>query len=123
MQRYIVQRLFTGIVLLVMVAAIVFFLGRLTGNPADLMLPEDATAADREALIKTLGLDRPCHEQFVIFFANALRGDLRRLSATVNRRRRSFQSPAEYPHAAPHPGPGPGPGHSAGDPGVYTVAQ
>jgi ABC-type dipeptide/oligopeptide/nickel transport system permease component len=76
MQRYIVQRLLQGIVLLVMVAAIVFFLGRFTGNPADLMLPEDATPEDREALIKTLGLDRPYHEQFVIFFANALRGDL-----------------------------------------------
>ena len=43
MKRYIVQRLLQGIVLLFMVAAIVFFLGRLTGNPVDLMLPEDAT--------------------------------------------------------------------------------
>jgi peptide/nickel transport system permease protein len=76
MQRYIVQRFLQGILLLIMVAAIVFFLGRFTGNPADLMLPEDATPEDREALIKTLGLDRPYHEQFVIFFANALRGDL-----------------------------------------------
>jgi peptide/nickel transport system permease protein len=76
MQRYIVQRLLQGIVLLIMVAAIVFFLGRFTGNPADLMLPEDATPEDRVALIKTLGLDRPYHEQFFIFFANALRGDL-----------------------------------------------
>jgi peptide/nickel transport system permease protein len=40
------------------------------------MLPEDATPEDRVALIKTLGLDRPYHEQFFIFFANALRGDL-----------------------------------------------
>ena len=38
-----------------MVATIVFFLGRLTGNPVDLMLPEDATAEDRAALIKALG--------------------------------------------------------------------
>ena len=36
---------------------IVFFLGRLTGNPLDLMLPEDATAEDRAALARTLGLD------------------------------------------------------------------
>ena len=39
-------------VLLALVAAIVFFLGRLTGNPVDLMLPEDATAEDRAAMIK-----------------------------------------------------------------------
>jgi peptide/nickel transport system permease protein len=76
MQRYIVQRLLQGILLLILVAAIVFFLGRLTGNPADLMLPEDATPEDREALIQTLGLNRPYHEQFYIFFVNALRGDL-----------------------------------------------
>jgi peptide/nickel transport system permease protein len=76
MQRYIVHRLLQGILLLILVAAIVFFLGRLTGNPADLMLPEDATPEDREALIQTLGLDRPYHEQFYIFFTNALRGDL-----------------------------------------------
>ncbi|RMF84450.1 MAG: ABC transporter permease [Nitrospinota bacterium] len=76
MQRYIAQRLLQGIFLLVLVAAIVFFLGRFTGNPADLMLPEDATPEDREALMKTLGLDRPYYEQFYIFIVNALHGDL-----------------------------------------------
>ena len=43
MQRYIVQRLLQGVIVLILVATIVFFLGRLTGNPVDLMLPEDAT--------------------------------------------------------------------------------
>jgi tetratricopeptide (TPR) repeat protein len=55
MKRYIARRLMQGAVLLCMVATIVFFLGRLTGNPVDLMLPEDATAEDRAALTKTLG--------------------------------------------------------------------
>lgn len=76
MRRYILQRLLHGLVLLVLVATIVFFLGRLTGNPADLMLPEDALEEDRQALIETLGLDGPLHQQFGIFIANALRGDL-----------------------------------------------
>lgn len=76
MQRYILQRFLQGLVLLVLVATIVFFLGRLTGNPADLMLPEDALEEDRIALIETLGLDGPLHQQFGIFLANALRGDL-----------------------------------------------
>jgi peptide/nickel transport system permease protein len=76
MQRYIVRRLLQGVVVLILVATIVFFLGRLTGNPADLMLPEDATPEDRQALIKTLGLDRPYHQQFLIFMADAVRGDL-----------------------------------------------
>ncbi len=76
MQRYIVQRLFQGIVLLFLVTSIVFFLGRLTGNPVDMMLPEDATEEDRQAMIETLGLDGSMAKQFAIFMANALRGDL-----------------------------------------------
>jgi len=40
MKRYIARRLMQGVVLLFMVATIGFFLGRLTGNPIDLMLPE-----------------------------------------------------------------------------------
>ncbi len=76
MRRYILHRLLQGLVLLVMVATIVFFLGRFTGNPVDLMLPEDASPEDRQALIVALGLDAPLHQHFGIFSANALRGDL-----------------------------------------------
>src|SRR5258708_36531495 len=76
MTRYIVHRLLQGAVLLALVATIVFFLGRLTGNPVDLLLPEDATAEDRIAMIKALGLDGPLYQQFLIFAGNALHGDL-----------------------------------------------
>lgn len=76
MGRYIVRRLLQGCVLLCLVATIVFFLGRLTGNPVDLMLPEDATAEDRVAMIKALGLDGSLYHQFMIFVTNALHGDL-----------------------------------------------
>ena len=73
MTRYIVHRLLQGIVLLCMVATIVFFLGRLTGNPVDLMLPEDATPEDRLSMIKALGLDGTIYHQFLIFAGNELR--------------------------------------------------
>ncbi|MGE0226378.1 MAG: ABC transporter permease [Acetobacteraceae bacterium] len=76
MKRYIARRLLQGVLLLCLVTTIVFFLGRLTGNPVDMMLPEDATAEDRDALIKTLGLDGPVLTQFMIFIGNALQGDL-----------------------------------------------
>ena len=76
MRRYILRRFLQGLVLLALVAMIVFFLGRLTGNPVDLMLPEDALEEDRKALVETLGLDGALHQQFGIFLANALRGDL-----------------------------------------------
>jgi len=76
MQRYILHRFLQGVVLLFCVAIIVFALGRLTGNPVDLMLPEDATPEDREHLLRALGLDRPYYEQLYLFLAGAVRGDL-----------------------------------------------
>jgi len=75
-QRYILGRLVQGGLLLVILALIVFALARITGNPADLLLPEDATREDRAHLLKVLGLDRPTHEQLLIFLAGAVRGDL-----------------------------------------------
>lgn|SRR5690348_4095845 len=76
MQRYVVHRLLQGVVLLFLVAAVVFFLGRLTGNPVDLMLPEGSTPEDRATMIKAFGLDGPLYQQFLIFIGNALHGDL-----------------------------------------------
>jgi peptide/nickel transport system permease protein len=78
MQRYIVRRLLQGVVLLFVLAIIVFALARVTGNPADLMLPDDASAEDRADLMRTLGLDRPLHEQLWTFLRGAVHGDLGR---------------------------------------------
>ena len=76
MQRFILRRFAQSAVMLVVVALLVFALARLTGNPADLLLPEDTTREDRAHLLKALGLDRPTHEQLGLFLAGALRGDL-----------------------------------------------
>ncbi len=76
MQRYILRRLLQGVVLLFVLALVIFALARVTGNPADLLLPEDATADDRAHLLRALGLDRPVHEQLVNFLSGAVRGDL-----------------------------------------------
>src|SRR6476646_4562648 len=76
MGGYIARRLLQGLVLLVLVATVVFFLGRLTGNPADLKLPEDATAEDRARLIEALGLDGSLLKLYVAFIGSALKGDL-----------------------------------------------
>jgi peptide/nickel transport system permease protein len=78
MQRYILRRLLQGVVLLFVLAVIIFALARVTGNPADLMLADDATAEDRAHLMRALGLDRPLHEQLVTFLSGAVRGDLGR---------------------------------------------
>ena len=76
MQRFIARRVVQSLGVLVVLALVVFALARVTGNPADLLLPEDATRDDREHLLKALGLDRPVHEQLVKFLAGALHGDL-----------------------------------------------
>ncbi len=76
MQRYVLQRLLQGTVLLFVLALVVFALARVTGNPADLLLPEDAAPEDRARLLRVLGLDRPLHEQLLVFLGGALRGDL-----------------------------------------------
>src|SRR2546425_5692223 len=76
MQRYILGRLLQGVLLLFIVALVVFTLARVSGNPIDLLVREDATAEDRAHLQKALGLDRPMHEQLYIFLTGAVRGDL-----------------------------------------------
>lgn len=76
MQRYVIRRLLQSVVVLVVLALVVFSLARVTGNPADLLLPEDATIEDREHLLHALGLDRPVHVQLGVFLSGALRGDL-----------------------------------------------
>lgn len=76
MQRYILRRLLQGVLVLFILALVIFALSRVSGNPVDLLLREDATAEDRAHLQKALGLDRPTYEQLYIFLTGALRGDL-----------------------------------------------
>ncbi|MCL5961399.1 MAG: ABC transporter permease, partial [Chloroflexi bacterium] len=78
MQRYIVRRLIQAFVTLILVSLIVFVLGRLTGDPVALLLTEYSTQEDRIELTKQLGLDKPLPEQYAVFLANAVRGDLGR---------------------------------------------
>src|SRR3546814_11395108 len=55
---------------------IVFGLARLTGDPAILLLPTEATEADRQFFRTQLGLDRSLPEQYLTFIGNAIQGDL-----------------------------------------------
>jgi ABC-type dipeptide/oligopeptide/nickel transport system permease component len=75
-QRFILRRLAQSVVLLFVLALIIFALARVSGNPADLLLREDATQEDRAHLLRALGLDRPVHEQLYVFLAGVVRGDL-----------------------------------------------
>jgi peptide/nickel transport system permease protein len=69
------SRLLQAILTLLLTSMIVFVLARTSGNPVDLVLPVEATAAERQAYIVRHGLDRPLPVQYGAFLAGALRGD------------------------------------------------
>ena len=75
MQRYILIRLAQAIIAVWAVSLIVFGLGRITGNPLDVMLPFDATAEDRARVEQQWGLDRPLHIQYFNFMGKAFSGN------------------------------------------------
>ncbi len=75
MQRYIVVRLFHAFLALFAMSIIVFSLARISGNPMDVLLPEDATVQDFEIMTERWGLDKPLHMQYLVYVGNVLRGD------------------------------------------------
>lgn len=76
MPRYILTRVAWGLLTLLAILTFVFFLARMTGDPVRLLLPDQATQADVEAMRETLGLNRPVVEQYFDFMAKAVTGDL-----------------------------------------------
>lgn len=76
MTSQIIKRLLQGIVTLFVLASAVFVLARIIGNPVDMMLPAEATAGDREAMIHRLGLDQPYYVQYWHYLVGLLHGDL-----------------------------------------------
>ena len=75
MMNFVLKRFLQSVVTLLVLAAVIFCLSRLSGDPVELMLPADATLADREALRATLGLDKPYTQQFVAFLKGAIKGE------------------------------------------------
>src|ERR1051326_92394 len=73
---YVLQRLLHAALVIVGVATIVFVLTRLTGDPTALLVPPEATEAQRQVLKHDLGLDRPIYEQYVVYLGSLARGDL-----------------------------------------------
>lgn len=75
MRGYLIRRfLYAGFVLLG-VSIIVFFLVRLSGDPAALMMPLDATDEEVAQLRTALGFNRPLPVQYVEFVSHGLAGN------------------------------------------------
>ena len=75
MIAFVLRRLLQGIAVMLVVGFIAFSLFNFVGDPVSLMLPPEATQADRDAMRQSLGLDRPFYLQFVTFVENALHGN------------------------------------------------
>lgn len=77
MHRYVVVRLIHAVPVLFGILVIVFVMVKLTpGDPAAALLGIQATPDELARVRHSMGLDRPWHEQFLRWLADALRGDL-----------------------------------------------
>ncbi|MCL0102321.1 ABC transporter permease [Dehalococcoidia bacterium] len=76
MTLFITKRLAQAVLALLAVVTIVFLLGRVLGNPVDLLVPNTASRAEVERLTIQLGLDRPLVNQYFDYLADLARGDL-----------------------------------------------
>jgi peptide/nickel transport system permease protein len=75
MQRYILKRIFFAILTILFVATFIFCLARITGDPLDLMMPDDASKEDYEKMRHQLGMDKPVYIQYLNFITGVFIGD------------------------------------------------
>jgi peptide/nickel transport system permease protein len=73
MFAFIVSRLLQAIPVMLTVSLISFAMFAYVGDPVTIMLGQDYTEAQREALVRELGLDQPFFIQFIEFLHNAVR--------------------------------------------------
>jgi peptide/nickel transport system permease protein len=73
--RFAVARLIRSAVTLWLVVTAVFVVLRLTGDPAQAMLPDDATPEQIEAFRLQFGLDEPLLVQYLTYWANLAQGN------------------------------------------------
>lgn len=76
MTVFLIRRLLQTLGVLLAVSLVVFVGLYAVGNPAEILLPDDATEAERQAAMIALGLDKPLFVQYGLFLKNALSGDL-----------------------------------------------
>lgn len=81
MRAYIIRRLLQSIIVIKGVLLIVFFMLHMTGDPAAVLMPEDADREDIANFQKEMGFDKPLHIQYINFLfgykenKGVLRGD------------------------------------------------
>ena len=76
MTAFVIRRLFQALIVLFITSVIVFAGVYAIGDPLEILLPADATMAERAQVTQSLGLDKPLIIQYGHFLWNALHGDL-----------------------------------------------
>jgi peptide/nickel transport system permease protein len=75
---YLIRRLGQSLLIIAVMATLVFLAVYAVGNPIDILANPNADQQERNAIARSLGLDRPLYAQFATFVWNALHGDLGR---------------------------------------------
>src|ERR1700704_3895892 len=76
MLKYLIGRLVSAAVTLVVVSVVVFVVARLTGDPVRLLLPVEASSEEVARMRGQLGLHEPLPTQYLQFVSRAIQGDL-----------------------------------------------
>lgn len=76
MAAFLVRRVTAGALTVLVVTLVVFIMLRLSGDPAALLLPPDASIEQIQALRERLGLNQHLAAQYWQFLSRALQGDL-----------------------------------------------
>ncbi len=78
MRGFIARRLIQAVGIIFGVTLVTFLLLHLTGDPVGMMLPADASEAERVRIVRLFGFDQPLPVQFARFLSGAVRGDFGR---------------------------------------------
>ncbi|CAI6085712.1 ABC transporter permease [Cohnella sp. JJ-181] len=76
MTRFIVKHLLKAILTIWFIVTVVFVITRMSGDPTDGLLPDDASASVRHEMRVSMGLDRPIHEQYAEYLGDVLAFDM-----------------------------------------------
>ncbi len=76
MSEYLIRRLALSLTAMLGVITIVFILLHVSGDPAALLVTQNATKQDMERIRQAYGLDRPLSVQYGRFITRVARGDL-----------------------------------------------
>jgi peptide/nickel transport system permease protein len=76
MLAYVLRRLGSAVITVLLMSVLIFVLVRMVGDPAYLLMPPEATEADRQLFRVQLGLADPVPLQYLRFLAGMVRGDM-----------------------------------------------